>query len=89
MTDRTLIRGGIVLTQDPNLGELASADVLIEDGAIVDVGPNLSADGARVIDAPRISLGRVTMVSTSSMTAPPRKSIFILRTTKAKPSMPA
>ena len=51
MTDRILIRGGIVLTQDPELGELANADVLIEDGAIVDVGSNLSADGARVIDA--------------------------------------
>ena len=51
MTDRTLIRGGIVLTQDPKLGELPKADILIEDGAIVDVGPNISADGARVIEA--------------------------------------
>ena len=31
MTDRLLIKGGIVLTQDPALGELADADVLIED----------------------------------------------------------
>lgn len=51
MTDRILIRGGIVLTQDPKLGEMAGADVLIEDGKIVDVGPDLSADDARVIDA--------------------------------------
>ena len=51
MTDRILIRGGTVLTQDPNLGEIAKGDVLVEDGRIVDVGPNLSADGARVIDA--------------------------------------
>jgi 5-methylthioadenosine/S-adenosylhomocysteine deaminase len=51
VTDRILIRGGIVLTQDPALGEMPNADVLVEDGAIVDVGPDLSADGARVIDA--------------------------------------
>lgn len=51
MTDRTLIRGGIVLTQDPELGELPNADVLIEDGTIVAVGSGLSADGARVVDA--------------------------------------
>ena len=51
MTDRILIRGGIVLTQDPKLGEMAGADVLIEDDKIVDVGSDLSADDARVIDA--------------------------------------
>ncbi len=51
MTERTLIRGGIVLTQDPKLGELAGADVLVEDGKIVGVGKDLSADDARVIDA--------------------------------------
>ena len=51
MTERILIRGGIVLTQDPELGELANADVLVEDDRIAAVGPNLSADGARVIDA--------------------------------------
>ena len=31
MSKRTLIKGGIVLTQDPELGELPNADVLIED----------------------------------------------------------
>ena len=51
MTDRTLIKGGIVLTQDPALGELPNADILVEDGRIAAVGPNLSADGAQVIDA--------------------------------------
>ncbi len=53
MTDRTLIKGGIVLTQDPALGEMADADVLIEDDKIAAVGRNLSADGARTIDASR------------------------------------
>ena len=51
MTDRTLIRGGIVLTQDDSLGELPRADVLVEDDRIAEVGQDLSAEGARVIDA--------------------------------------
>jgi 5-methylthioadenosine/S-adenosylhomocysteine deaminase len=51
VTDRVLIRGGIVLTQDPELGELPKGDVLIEDGRIAAVGSDLSADDARVIDA--------------------------------------
>jgi len=51
MADRILIKNGIVLTQDPNLGELPQADVLIDGDTIAAVGPNLSADGAKVIDA--------------------------------------
>jgi cytosine/adenosine deaminase-related metal-dependent hydrolase len=51
MVDRLLIRGGIVLTQDPTLGELPNADILIESDRIKAIGPNLSADGAKVIDA--------------------------------------
>ncbi len=51
MTDRMLIKGGIVLTQDEELGELPNADVLIEDERIAAVGKDLAADGARVIDA--------------------------------------
>ena len=51
MSKRTLIKGGIVLTQDPQLGEMAGADILIEDDRIVDVRPGLSAEGAEVIDA--------------------------------------
>ncbi|MGH2477048.1 MAG: amidohydrolase family protein [Candidatus Limnocylindrales bacterium] len=51
MSERTLIKGGIVLTQDEQLGELPKADVLIEDDRIAAVGPDLSADDAKVIDA--------------------------------------
>ncbi|MFI5292580.1 MAG: amidohydrolase, partial [Candidatus Limnocylindrales bacterium] len=51
MAERTLIRGGYVLTQDPALGEQAGADVMIEGDAIAAVGRDLPADGARVIDA--------------------------------------
>jgi 5-methylthioadenosine/S-adenosylhomocysteine deaminase len=51
MADRTLIRGGVVLTQDDQLGELPNADVLIEGDRILEVGPDLNADGAEVLDA--------------------------------------
>ncbi|HEY4189938.1 MAG TPA: amidohydrolase family protein, partial [Candidatus Limnocylindrales bacterium] len=51
MADRILIKNAIVLTQDPSLGELPQADILVEGDTIAAVGPNLSADGARVIDA--------------------------------------
>jgi 5-methylthioadenosine/S-adenosylhomocysteine deaminase len=51
MTDRLLIKGGYVLTQDPTLGEMAGADVLIEGDRIAAVGRDLPGDGAQTIDA--------------------------------------
>jgi len=51
VSNRTLIKGGIVLTQDDELGELPNADILVEDDRISAIGPNLSAEGAEVIDA--------------------------------------
>jgi 5-methylthioadenosine/S-adenosylhomocysteine deaminase len=51
MTDRLLIKGGYVLTQDPDLGEQAGADVLVEGDKIAAVGHGLSAEGAETIDA--------------------------------------
>lgn len=48
---RLLIRGGRVLTMDDRLGDLDPADVLIEDGAIAAVAPDLTAPGAEVLDA--------------------------------------
>ena len=50
MADRTLIKGAIVLTQDPQLGELHNADILIEGDRIAAVGPNLAVADARVIE---------------------------------------
>ncbi len=47
---KTLIRGGTVLSMDPNIGDLPRGDVLIEDDRIVDVQPQIDAD-AEVIDA--------------------------------------
>ena len=51
MADRILIKNAIVLSQDPAIGELPEADVLVDGDRIADVGPNLSADSAEVIDA--------------------------------------
>ena len=51
MTDRILIRGATVLTQDDSLGEMGNADVLVEGDRIAEVGHGLSAEGARVIEA--------------------------------------
>ena len=51
MAERILIRGGNVLTQDELLGEQPGADVLVEGDRIADVGRNLDAADARVIDA--------------------------------------
>ena len=50
MADRILLRGGTVITVDPNLGDIPDGDVLIEGDTIAEVGTDLSAD-AEVIDA--------------------------------------
>jgi 5-methylthioadenosine/S-adenosylhomocysteine deaminase len=47
---RTLIKGGVVLSFDRDIGDFEKADVLIERGRIVAVRPDISADAA-VIDA--------------------------------------
>ncbi len=39
--DRTLIKGGYVLTLDPSLGDMPNADVLIDGETITAVGPRL------------------------------------------------
>ncbi len=48
---RTIVQNGDLITMDPEIGDLAEADVLIEDGEIVEVGHGLDAPGAEVIDA--------------------------------------
>jgi cytosine/adenosine deaminase-related metal-dependent hydrolase len=50
MPDRILLKGGHVITVDPQLGDIAGGDVLIEGDTIAEVGTDLSAD-AEVIDA--------------------------------------
>src|SRR5215470_5766816 len=50
---RILLKGGIVLTLDRQVGDFAQADVLIEDGKISAVEPNVvvSPEAAAVVDA--------------------------------------
>ena len=50
---RTLLKGGVVLSYDPAVGDFEQADVLIEDKKIVAVRPDISAEAA-VIDASRM-----------------------------------
>lgn len=48
--NRLLLKGGCVLSLDPTIGDFDRADLLIENGKIAAVRPNLTAD-ATVIDA--------------------------------------
>jgi cytosine/adenosine deaminase-related metal-dependent hydrolase len=54
---RYIIRGGAVMSMDPQVGDFPQADVLVEGKKIVEVGPNLHARGAGEIDA----RGRIVM----------------------------
>src|ERR1700693_1978021 len=57
MSERTLLRGGYVLTMDERLGELPSGDVLVEDGVIAAL-----AAGVEVADADVLAVsGHVVM----------------------------
>src|SRR5476649_894712 len=51
MAGKTLIKGAQVVTMDERLGDFASADILVENGAIAAIGPSLSAADAETIDA--------------------------------------
>jgi 5-methylthioadenosine/S-adenosylhomocysteine deaminase len=48
---RIIFKGGIVVTMDANVPNLATGDVLIEDDRIAAIGANLPGDSAEVIDA--------------------------------------
>jgi 5-methylthioadenosine/S-adenosylhomocysteine deaminase len=48
---RILLKGGVVLSVDRNVGDFARADVLIEDGKIREIRPNIAVADAAVIDA--------------------------------------
>jgi cytosine/adenosine deaminase-related metal-dependent hydrolase len=57
MSERILLSGGYVLSMDEDLGELASGDVLIEDGLIAAVTPAGEVHDAEVLDV----AGKVVM----------------------------
>ncbi|WP_248304530.1 amidohydrolase family protein [Breoghania sp. L-A4] len=48
---RILIKGGVVLSMDPAVGNFESGDVLIDGARIVEVGANIDASDAVVVDA--------------------------------------
>ena len=50
-TEYRLIKNGIVLSLDPQIGDVNGCDVLIDRDRIVAVGQGLEADGSEVIDA--------------------------------------
>jgi cytosine/adenosine deaminase-related metal-dependent hydrolase len=50
-SQRLLIRNGFVVSMDPDVGDIPSADVLVEDGTIVQVGRGLDVSEAEQIDA--------------------------------------
>jgi 5-methylthioadenosine/S-adenosylhomocysteine deaminase len=51
MANRIHIRGAQVVTMDATLGDFSTADILIEEGAILAVGRALDPAGAETIDA--------------------------------------
>jgi cytosine/adenosine deaminase-related metal-dependent hydrolase len=57
MSERMLLSGGYVLSMDEDLGELASGDVLIEDGLIAAVTPPGEVHDAELLDV----AGKVVM----------------------------
>jgi 5-methylthioadenosine/S-adenosylhomocysteine deaminase len=48
---RKLIKGGVVLSVDPEIGDLLRGDVLVEEGRIAAVAPDLDGVDAELIDA--------------------------------------
>jgi cytosine/adenosine deaminase-related metal-dependent hydrolase len=53
---RLLLRGGTIVSLDPQVGNLATGDVLIEGRTIAAIGSNLSVAGAQVINAANMIL---------------------------------
>ena len=54
---RYLIRGGSIMSMDPQVGDLVRGDVLVEGKKILAIGPNLHSGNVDVIDA----RGRIVM----------------------------
>ena len=54
MPRRTLLKNGIILSLDPQVGNFMQGDVLIEDTKIAEVGPNIEVTDAEVIDVSKM-----------------------------------
>jgi cytosine/adenosine deaminase-related metal-dependent hydrolase len=51
MSNKTLIKGGIIFSADPAVGDLPVGDVLIEEDRIVAVAPDIDAPDAQLVNA--------------------------------------
>lgn len=49
--NRTLFRGGTIITLDPRQPDLATGDLLVEGSRIAAIGADIPAEGAEIIDA--------------------------------------
>jgi 5-methylthioadenosine/S-adenosylhomocysteine deaminase len=45
-----VVRNAYIVTMDPRLGDIPNGDVHVRDGALIAVGPNLTAPNAEIID---------------------------------------
>jgi 5-methylthioadenosine/S-adenosylhomocysteine deaminase len=50
MSNRLLLRGGYVISVDPEIGDINGGDVLIEDDTIAAVAPSIDVSDAQVLD---------------------------------------
>ena len=48
---RRLIKGGTVISMDPDVGDFMTGDVLVEGDEILQIGPNIPVEDAETIDA--------------------------------------
>jgi 5-methylthioadenosine/S-adenosylhomocysteine deaminase len=51
MAGRTLLRGGHIISMDPDIGDIPGGDVLIEGEDIAAVAPSIDASDCEVVDA--------------------------------------
>src|SRR6185503_19984519 len=48
---RELIQNATIISMDPKIGVVDGGDILVDDGKIVEVGKNISAGAAQIVDA--------------------------------------
>jgi imidazolonepropionase-like amidohydrolase len=49
VSERMVVRGGFVLSLDPEVGEIPGGEILVEDGKIAAVGRDLAVSGAEEV----------------------------------------
>jgi len=52
--NKILVKSGNIVSMDPAIGDLAGADILVEDDRIAAVAKNIEVEGADVLDASRM-----------------------------------